>query len=418
MKKLKKMTLSLFLLAVFFFKLPSFYILPIQNAYFTSQAISRVLLILIFMINMIEIFLTKRKIFRHRNQKLLVILITLFFFLQSLSIIPTINTISFISRYKELIIGFTCFFNFYFYQKEYKQIVSVFLVSALINGLYQILIFFGDNQIINTVSILIYDKHWQMVSQQLNQGKLLIDTYDEIILPFLFLLIKKNKSIKSFFSSALFLAISFLSFLSNFRSRILMFIVSFLGSLFLINKINKKVALLMILTLFFSAYIANSIGLNILKKSFVNRILLTSEESKETINSRIEQLEFAFDIGNSRIIGVGLGNYYDNLPSSKKLEKYLYPRKQIEYIGAIGAVEFVHNIFGIVVTESGYLSLFIFLLILVFFLKNDTILLKKGNDYQKAFIIAFWTLFTFGFFNPTIPGSYNVFFWGLRGMLM
>jgi hypothetical protein len=115
---------------------------------------------------------------------------------------------------------------------------------------------------------------------------------------------------------------------------------------------------------------------------------------------------------------VGLGNYYDNLLPSKKAEKFLYPKKQINYIGAIGAIEFVHNNFGLLIAESGYISLLVFLSIGILFLKNDIKLLKKGSDYQKAFTIAFWALFTFGVFNPIIPGSYNVLFWGIRGLLI
>lgn len=418
MKKVEKLFLKLFLFAVFLFKLPNFYILPIQNAFFTSQALSRIIFILIFIIKIVELFFLNKKIVQLRNQKILVILIVLFFSFESLSILSATNIISFLSRYKELFIGFICFFDFYFYKKNIKKIIYVFLISTIINYLYQFFILFWDNQIINIISELIYQKHWQVVSRQLTQGKLQIDTYDEIIIPFLLLFIRKNQSLRSFFPLTLFLIIAFFSFLSNIRSRVLMLIIGFLGSLFLIKKVNKKIIFLLFLSLFFVSYISNFISLNILKYSVLDRILLRSEESTETVITRINQVKTAIDMGKSSFFGVGLGNYYDNLPASKKIEKYLYPKRQINYIGAISASEFIHNNFGLIIAETGYISLVVFIIILFYFIRNDLVYLKIGNNYQKAFVISFWTLFAFGLFNPVIPGSYNVLFWGIRGILL
>lgn len=418
MKKIKTISLIFFLLAILFFKLPNFYIFPIQNAFLTSQAISRVILILIFLIQIIVVLLTKRIIFKYKNQKLLIILITLFFFLQSISILQTINIASYISRYKDLIIGYICFLNFYFFRGEYRKILLVFLLSTIINNMYQFFLLFATHQTINIANSLLYQKHWQVVLQQLHLGKLQIDTYDEIILPFLFIFTKENKLLKSFSSSILILIIGFFSILSNYRTRFLMFIIGFFGSLFVIKKINNKVVLLLFLALFFIISISNIIALNNFRGSLIDRVILRNNESKQTITFRLNQIESAVDMGKANILGVGLGNYYDNLPGFVKTEKYLYPKKQINYIGAIGAIEFVHNIFGLIITETGYISLMLFCCILFMFIKNDVDLIKNGSDYQKSFVIAFWVLFLFGLFNPIIPGTYNVLFWGIRGMLV
>lgn len=415
MRRFEDLLQNLFLLAIFLFKLPNFYVVPIKSAFFTGQAISRVIFLLVFIYKISQNFLYKKAL-KKRNH-LLITLISFFLLLQSLSIISATNIISFIVRYKEIIVGFVCFFDFYFYKRLFKKIISVFLISIIINYLYQFLILFGNNQTISIIGNFIYHKHWQVVSQKLSQSKLQIDVYDEAIVPFLLIFIKKNRRFYSLAYTILFLLLALFSFLSNIRSRIFMFIFGFFLSLFFIKKIKKEIVLLLFLFVFLVCYISNFIALGVLKYSFLDRVFLLTTESKDTIVSRIDQMRLVVDIGTSSIFGVGLGNYYDNLPLSIKLEKYLYPKKQVDYIGAIGAVEFVHNIFGLTIVESGYISLIIFILILISFIKKDLFLLKKGDDYQKSFIISFWTLFVLSLFNPPIPGSYSILFWGIRGLL-
>lgn len=88
-------------------------------------------------------------------------------------------------------------------------------------------------------------------------------------------------------------------------------------------------------------------------------------------------------------------------------------------ITQFGAQEYVHNIFGLILSETGFVGLFIFLLIILWFIKQDFLLFKNNdNKEKKALAIAFWCLFLYGFFNPIVPASYQVLFWGIRGLLI
>ena len=145
-KKLNIYSLYLFLISILFFKVPSFYIIPfLKNSFFTSQALSRVIILVIFCFQLVKHILYKKKFFNDKDSNRAVFLIIIFVFLQSLSVINAINTISFLNRYKDIIISFIAFFDFFFYKKYYKQIITVFLISFFINIFYQsIILFFQD----------------------------------------------------------------------------------------------------------------------------------------------------------------------------------------------------------------------------------------------------------------------------------
>jgi len=123
----------------------------------------------------------------------------------------------------------------------------------------------------------------------------------------------------------------------------------------------------------------------------------------------------SFEVGRVSFLGAGLGNYYDNLSNQEKFGNSLLSRFDVLNQRA---QEYVHNIFGLIISESGYISFFVFLLILLFFIKDDFKILLGKNNYQKAIIISFWSLFSYALFNPAIPGSYQFLFWGLRGILL
>jgi len=165
-------------------------------------------------------------------------------------------------------------------------------------------------------------------------------------------------------------------------------------------------------------FLASRFSFYFLKESFIDRILF-AEESRDIkpINFRKNQIFKSLEVGRISFLGAGLGNYYDNLSNQEKFSNSLLssfnPLNQ-------GAQEYVHNIFGLIISESGYISLLIFLLILSYFIKTDLkILLENKNNYKKKLIIiSFWSLFSYGLFNPAIPASYQFLFWGLRGLLL
>lgn len=414
-KKLDKLFLTLFLTSIFLFKIPNFYIIPFfKNPFLTTQALTRIIIILTFVYQAIIHSLTYKKLFIGRNSRTTVLFILAFFLLQSFSVFTAINLGSFLSRYKDVVISFLAFFVFFSYKKNYLQIISVLITSIVVNSIYQFMMTFYQDYFVKVISNFIYQKHADLAIAKLYQNRLYLDTYDEIVPPFLFIFRSKNNLRKNLFFYILFILISFFSLVSNIRSRILMLLVSLGGTLVFIKKINFKKVFIVTFSFLIIGFLINNFMRHYSGFSFVDRILLQDEIGDvKPVNFRLEQIKNSLEMGKASLLGVGLGNYYDNLTSKNS---FIINKSQL--IASQGAQEFVHNIFGAIVSESGYISLFVFLIILCFFIKRDIFLLNKGKDYEKAFVIAFWSLFSYGLFNPILPASYQILFWGIRGLLI
>lgn len=399
---------NLFLLSIFFFKIPSFYILPFFKSVFTtSQSLARILIVFIFFYNLCF----KKNRIKIINKNKIIILLTIFFFIQSLSVISVVNLNAFYLRYKDVIVSFLVFFISYFYKDRYKKIINVFIISLVINFSYQFLIIYLPHFSLDLLANIIYDKHFDLVLAKLSQGKVYLDAYDEITIPFLLL----NLSIQNF---VFLISNIFFSLFSNIRSRVLMLISAIFFSLFILRKkIDKKRAFLFLFIFLIFAYLINNLMISRLGFSYLTRFLLEEEIDISPINFRQDQLKNAFLLAKGNFLGVGLGNYFDNISSLEK-NKYILVTS-FQKITHIGAQESVHNIFGLILSETGFIGLFVFLLVMVEFVKQDLALLKKrSTTYQKTLIVAFWSLFLYGLFNPIVPGSYQVLFWGIRGILL
>jgi len=268
-------------------------------------------------------------------------------------------------------------------------------------------------------SIFVYGKHLELVSINLERGRLFIETYDEIAIPFLFVLIPLCK--KRWQKVAVFLlfgAIVIPSFLSNFRSRILMFAFAFLASFFFLStkKIASRVSFLIssLIIIYFTATLLSSV----LGFSFVDRFALRHErEDVMTIESRSDHIKESAEMGLAfPFTGIGLGNYYEYLSVSKTNSASVFGWVKKEM--AIASTS-PHNIFAQIVSETGVISLLFYVGMLGFFARNDSKLLfkNKTSDITKSFVISFWALFLYSVFNPSTTFEYNALFWILRGMI-
>ncbi len=416
-RKIQRMFLWAFLLSLFFFKVPNFYIIPFfKNAFLTTQAIARVLGLIAFIYGVVRNTKSKKPIIVTKTQITVVSLVVLFFCIQSFSVLSVINISSFLSRYKDIVIGIVFFFLFYFYKRERKPIIVVFILSVALNSLYQYSIVFHRQFFIHYIGPFIYDKHLNFILSNLTRDRVYADIYDEIVIPFMAvpLAFKRinNRVVKYF----VFIVTTVFSLLSNFRSRILMLMTACFGSVIAFRKVGIKKIVAFILMVLVLGYLANYFLFNTIGFSFYDRLIMNDQsEDVNSISSRITQVQTAFDMAWKTPLGVGLGNFYDNLPNTKTSSIYLFSWMNLE---DKGAKEFVHNIFGSVVVESGYISLLVFILLLSLFIRDDLRIIRKGQDFEKAAVIAFWTLFSYGMFNPIVPASYQVLFWGMRGLLL
>lgn len=401
-----------FLLAIILIRLPNIYFLPfVTSGIFTTQAVARVILVILFFVGF---FLFRQKTFlQTHDSRIIVTLLLGFLVTSSLSLLWAQNVEAFFSRYKDLVIGIVSFFVFSFFAQEKRKIVIAFLIPIPLNILYQFLLLYGKS-IFFFLEGIIYQKHFDLVSYNLSRGRLYMDVYDEAFISLIFLFLNTKKRLQFFFVSLLILLISYVALLSNFRTRIIMLFLGICSSLLMLKRVSfKRLFLIIVVICLFVSVVIVAFS-NIFGWTFQDRILFSHQsEDIDTIVSRYEQIENSVEMGFSSLFGVGLGNYYDNLSDGKSIYDPFTPVKNENT-----AYQFVHNNLATVIAESGYISFFFYVALLVKFSMLDYETIRKKDTYKKAFVISFWLLFFFGMFNPPIPGSYQILFWGIRGLLI
>ncbi|MFA5770299.1 MAG: O-antigen ligase family protein [Patescibacteria group bacterium] len=404
---------NLFLLSLILIKLPPFYFTPFQTPFLVTHTLAKTLIFLIFLF--VNIFNTSKLRTIFSNKIIILALLTFYFISQSISVIKAQDILFFLKSYQNVITNVTIFWlSFYFIKslpgrilKLNKTIISlaVFLI------LFEFTFYVFNWSFIDLLKNIIQKEVIAAYINDLERGRSSIGLNLEIFFPFL---------IKS---SYMLVALSFLSVISNFRTRLVSLFFSAFMSLILFWGKNKKIlAFKVILTGLVVIITAAFISNHFFKFNIYDRLLLKDKpEDISTIRFRLESADRSFKLLlSSPIIGIGLGNY---LFTDKDISKFNnFGNKENKY-GLIYS-ELVryspHNIFFHIMAEVGVLGLVSFSLLIIYFIKYDWIILNqskknKFNEFSKACIIGSWTVFAFMLFNPSHTIFVTGWFWALRG---
>lgn len=395
---------KLYYLSIFFILLPS-----ISGGPFFSTIHSIGGYISAFLITAVIYKLYRNNASLKIDNKILILFLT-FFASQSMSVFSAENISSFISTYKEIVFsGFFFILSIYFINdsKSIKNVILVLFAVAAINIFFQIFILLFPNYFVSFGQTFINPSYLSSVSFNLVRGRVSIAAYDEIMIPIILYYWIRSKNRKILLP--LGILISIFSFLSEFRTKIIMLGFALAGSILIFkNNIKKYFIFLLIVPIVF--YLLYSIqGYTVL-----DRFLLQNQTDISTVTSRIQRWEMAFEMGlSSPLIGVGLGNYYDYLPLQyqKSYSGYSFIREEYN-----AAATDTHDIFFQTFAETGILGLGTFVALLLYFVKKDFRLLRHNNaELSKALVISFWTLFIYSLFNPSLTTiTYPSLFWLLR----
>lgn len=384
--------------ALFLFRIPNFYILPFfHNSFLTTQAIGRIAILLLIAS---VIYLKRGKARPSLNIESALVVALLF--VQTLSIITAINIPAFLMRYKDIIIAILFFFTMRAIRVDVYTIIKITVITAVINSLYAIMVIYFPvvHSFFGTIT---YDRYFSLVLSDIERGRYYSTSYDEVIIP---LLLSEGR---------LFLAalVSGITLVANFRTKILsLFFVFVSYLLFIRNERIAKHKMKFFLGIIIIGVISATFSIS--RESYLKRLDIGDSDQIETITSRADQVASGFNLGQMPL-GVGLGNYYDYVPTKDK--KNITSTKN-EQVRMREVHDSIHNNFAAVLAESGYIAFLIYTALILNFLRQDILLfVQKDNKYKKLFILMFWGIFIYGFLNPGVALSYQFQYWFYRGLI-
>ncbi|PIU74371.1 hypothetical protein COS77_01970 [Candidatus Roizmanbacteria bacterium CG06_land_8_20_14_3_00_34_14] len=407
------MTLILFYLSFFLIRLPPL-ILPFNLS-------SHILFRLINFIILIKLFFLNKKTIKFKG---IIIFLLLFFVSQSLSVINVINFNTYLYFFERLVT--VCLFTLVSHslinnQKKTDVIIKLINITAIINVILELTMFFSP-QFVNFLYKFIHPSVLDIFVFNVNRGRLYFESYGEVFLPIiLYLFFKEKLLFKKIIYWLVVLGIILLAFWSNYRDRFVVVCFSLFTTLMIFRKdifkikIKQNVIFLFATVLIFIGgffYIYQTRGYSV-----IDRLLLQDkEEDISSLVSRGILINEAVSIGRQfPLLGVGIGNHYDHLPSFMKNQRYRMIGQNRNFLDA--TLLYPHNLFVQIFVETGLLGLLFFLFILGVFIKKDFKILKSKNDLYKALIVSFWALILYAMFNPRTYLTFYTNFFVLRVLI-
>lgn len=427
----KNKLLFLFLSSILVIRIYPFYIVPIQNALFSSHTLAKIIISCVILVLITSNF---RRITKFISEnKLLFVLISAFLVGQTLSIIFAADMSLFLKSYHNLIISIFIFLIGFLLIKMNPKSITVVNSFVVFLGVLTIFMDLFVQLFFNTFSgffnLFIQNEVASALMFNASQGKYSLAIGTEMLLPFLLLTLfsVKNTKYKVFFASLILLML-FLTLLSNFRSRLLVFlfctfcyfVISEIHKFSTISIVKQKIIKysLTLALIIISTYSALFISNSLYSFNIVDRVLLSDRYADQgTLDTRLTQIANSTKMfESSPIFGVGLGNYanYINLNSRISAAQKPFVKTFLNT-----TLSHPHNIIFQLLSETGLIGLIPFVMLLIFFIVRDITFYKdqKYSHSINAYIISSWSLIAYSFFNPADSVFIIGWFWFCRGIV-
>lgn len=407
--RVKKIILHAYILSIILIILPPFYLFPIRSLFFTSYTAGSLLLVFLF----IYINLDGN---HSLKPDMTVFLISLYLLAVSLSVINAINISSFLSLLKNIYLGVMVFFiSRHLLNKKglFSLIIKAIYISTILNCFYQAVIFFRIEPLFSFLNTGLYDRFFDYVLLQADNGKYFGEIYNFSFIPILFYgMFHSNKKLIQVVSFLLISLLVYFSFVSGYRTIVLVVFFGVLSSTLV--HYGRKFIRPFLLTLVIS-FILYSLSQITNPFSVIERFSLSEQGDVSTLITRLGLWKKSFDVGLSAPIGgVGLGNFYDYSPT-KKARGLLLSSSASKWSELASTQS--HNIFFSIFAETGLLGFVAFSILIVYFIMNDAHSLRGNNTLSKYVICCFWSLFIYSLFNPVVVLQYVGLFWLMRAAI-
>jgi O-antigen ligase len=384
--------LSLIFLNIPFIKFPL-----ISSDLFNTSFVSRILSLVV----LTSIILNKEK--RNRlckdiKEKKISIYILLILVAFTLSIIPTINVVSYLSKIESIFFAICIYANSLFYHDKLKaNIGKLIYFWLIINILNESILFINSSFYAQYISSFIYGEQTNFAINSSLRQRLLLSSYNELFIPFI--LFQATLSTTNIFMSTIFLAlIIYFALISGWRIRFLSVLLAFLMvSIIKKFRITKKITVVygLVLALIFLFFIFR-IPFSSVNTS-LDRLLL-DEDSISSNTTRTSLIKESYDIFLSHpLLGTGINNSTD-------YRKYDYVNpfdKQAYRDSNLFIQAGSHSFFIDVVIETGITGILFIILFLTQCLKKDISLFKEHKHLtaEMTYVLAFWLLVFFSLFH-------------------
>lgn len=421
----------LFLFGVIMTQIYPFYVIP-ESTLLTTLTIGKITIALVFLyIALIEKNALKSI---ERGKKTLLFIICAYLLGQTFSILGAYDVWLFVKIYHNSLLSVAIFILSIIFVKSSKksQLTStsfilltgtLFVISEMVfrmffESVYPLFSRFAQKEILDAYTF------------NIARGKYALAQSAEMFLPFFLYKIFYSSKIKyKVFFGWISILLFFLSILSNFRTRVLIYMFGAFSCaiIFIVRKTFKikleslktPAALFLlgatIVTVTF--YLAVSFSNHSNSFNVVDRFVLQNKsEASGTVETRLTQYKKSIDLFiSSPFIGVGLGNYTYSVNLNRQIPQLIDEGEQAFVISSSTRP---HSIFFQLLGETGLLGLIPYLILVLYFILNDikTLRLKKIT-IEVAYIVSSWSLFIYSMLNPADTVFIGGWFWFLRGVL-
>lgn len=413
--KSKGIGLTEFILAliIFFSRIPP---LSLVNIGINMNIYSLIGILLCFLT--ISLIYKKKIISRHGISTSIFILV--YFLSLSISIINARNITSFLSNYKDVILGLLIFFVVIssVTKKNVHIFIFILLIASFFNISYQLIAIYLSDIAKSNIDFFIHDKYIQFFNFQMGRGRFFGDSFDEVYLCLFFPLLVNGKNIKmKVFTGFVILGTIYISLISNWRSKTILMMIAII--VICIQFVIRKMHLVLLSIILAIVLIISFIGSNYYFQSanleIISRLNFKDTQDIKTINSRFSLWNKSLEIvKSSPLVGIGLGNFYDYLNSRQKSNNRVQLNTGAKFI----VIDDPHNLFFSVLASGGLIGFISLISLLTHLLYIDAILLIREHTYLNiGLVISFWLLFLYAFLNPWQYYAFLSQFWYIRGLL-
>jgi len=346
----------------------------------------------------------------------ILILISIYFVSNSLSIINSINVVEYLRVYKNILISIIFFFiTAYFFSQENKSkiILTVFILTVVFNVFIQLSQYFILKYESMSLLTLFHSTYVDFIRTQANRERYFIEFYDYALIPLLiYFAFKIRIKIFSFMLLTSVLILFFLSIVSGYRIIFIATMISIISTAIILSGINLKKLFLILIIILSIFIVGKQVGLYVSEHNSIARLSTLNEESLESISGRFYLWRNAIEMGQSyKYFGIGLGNFFDHLSNKNMvINSYFDPKNQLMRYTYIHP----HNIFFAAYAEIGFVGLISIVSLIGYFFYMDVKKFFKKNTIMKVFIASFWILFLYSLTGPRQVIQYLIVFWFLR----